>query len=99
MVDGTAGTVPVRSDYYSTSNWWGVIGVNMNIPCSMDFYTAPRRRRQYFVRKPMRSTPGISGIRSCGVTAQLLAEAKLSFQLAQARYRLGLSSIVELSQA
>jgi len=34
-----------------------------------------------------------------GVTAQLLAEAKLSFQLAQARYRLGLLSIVELSQA
>jgi outer membrane protein len=32
-------------------------------------------------------------------SAQLLAEAKLSFQLAQARYRLGLSSIVELSQA
>ena len=34
-----------------------------------------------------------------GVTAQLLAEAKRSFQLAQARYRLGLSSIVELSRA
>jgi outer membrane protein len=34
-----------------------------------------------------------------GVMVQLLAEAKLSFQLAQARYRLGLSSIVELSQA
>jgi outer membrane efflux protein len=66
MVDGTAGTVPVRSDYYYTSNWWGAIGVNMNILCSMDFYTAPRRRRPYFVRKPMRSTPGISRIRSCG---------------------------------
>jgi outer membrane protein TolC len=34
-----------------------------------------------------------------GVTAQLLAEAKLAFELAEARYRLGLSSIVELSQA
>ena len=34
-----------------------------------------------------------------GVTARLLAEAKLSLQLAQARYRPGLSSIVELSQA
>jgi outer membrane protein len=34
-----------------------------------------------------------------GVTAQLLQEANLSLQLAQTRYQLGLSSIVELSQA
>jgi outer membrane protein len=34
-----------------------------------------------------------------GVTAQLLREANLSLQLAQTRYQLGLSSIVELSQA
>jgi outer membrane protein len=34
-----------------------------------------------------------------GVTAQLLGEANLSLQLAQTRYQLGLSSIVELSQA
>ncbi len=34
-----------------------------------------------------------------GVTAQLLKEANLGLQLAQTRYQLGLSSIVELSQA
>lgn len=34
-----------------------------------------------------------------GVTAQLVKEANMGLQLAQARYKLGLSSIVELSQA
>ncbi len=34
-----------------------------------------------------------------GVTAQQLTEVRLSSQLAQARYRLGLSFIVELRQA
>jgi outer membrane protein len=34
-----------------------------------------------------------------GVTAQLLKHANLALQLAQTRYQLGLSSIVELSQA
>jgi outer membrane protein len=33
------------------------------------------------------------------VTAELLREANLALQLAQTRYQLGLSSIVELSQA
>jgi outer membrane protein len=33
------------------------------------------------------------------VTAQLLKQADMSLQLAQTRYQLGLSSIVELSQA
>jgi len=33
------------------------------------------------------------------IAAQLIAEATLGFALAQARHRLGLSSIVELSQA
>jgi outer membrane protein len=33
------------------------------------------------------------------VTGQLLAEASKALELAQTRYRLGLSSIVELSQA
>ena len=33
------------------------------------------------------------------VTAQLVQQANLAFSLAQTRYKLGLSSIVELSQA
>jgi outer membrane protein len=34
-----------------------------------------------------------------GITAQLVANAKLSYELAQARYKNGVSSIVELNQA
>ena len=29
---GTAGTVPIRPAQYYMANWWGAIGVNMNIP-------------------------------------------------------------------
>jgi outer membrane protein len=37
--------------------------------------------------------------RRVAVTAELLKQANLAFSLAQTRYKLGLSSIVELSQA
>jgi outer membrane protein len=40
-----------------------------------------------------------SGFQRLAVTQQLLAEATMSFDLAQSRYGLGLSSIIELSQA
>lgn len=40
-----------------------------------------------------------SGYQRLSVTQQLLAQANLALNLAQARYQLGLSSIVELSQA
>jgi outer membrane protein len=40
-----------------------------------------------------------SGFQRLSVTDQLLAQANLSVDLAQSRYKLGLSSIVELSQA
>lgn len=40
-----------------------------------------------------------SGYQRLAVTEQLLDEANMSLNLAQARYKLGLSSIVELSQA
>ena len=39
------------------------------------------------------------GIPARSVTAELLKEANLALKLAQTRYQLGLSSIVELSQA
>jgi outer membrane protein len=29
---GSVGSVPVRTDQYYSTNWWGAIGVNMNIP-------------------------------------------------------------------
>ncbi len=40
-----------------------------------------------------------SGFQRLAVTQQLLAEATMAFDLAQSRYGLGLSSIIELSQA
>ena len=29
---GTVGSVPIRPHQYYPSNWWGGIGINMNIP-------------------------------------------------------------------
>ncbi len=40
-----------------------------------------------------------NAFRRIGLTAQLLQQANLGLKLAQTRYQLGLSSIVELSQA
>ena len=40
-----------------------------------------------------------SGFQRLAITQQLLAQANLALELAQSRYKLGLSSIVELSQA
>jgi outer membrane protein len=38
---GNAGSVPVRTDQFYTSNWWGAIGVNMEIPIFNGFlYTS-----------------------------------------------------------
>ncbi len=39
---GTAGSVPIRPDQYYTSNWWGGIGVNMNIPIFNGFLYSAR---------------------------------------------------------
>jgi outer membrane protein len=41
----------------------------------------------------------VSGYQRVSLTDQLFAQAKQAFDLAQARYQLGLSSIIELSQA
>jgi outer membrane protein len=40
-----------------------------------------------------------SGFQRLSVTQQLFAQANMALDLAQSRYKLGLSSIVELSQA
>ncbi len=45
---GTVGTIPVRADQYYTSNWWGGIGVNMNIPIFNGFlYGAEAKEATY----------------------------------------------------
>jgi outer membrane protein len=113
---GTAGTVPIRVDQYYTSNWWGGIGVNMNIPIFNGFlYSAEAKEAKYRAQADAERTRNLrdqivrdvrtawlranTAYQRIGVTAELLKQANMALQLAQTRYQLGLSSIVELSQA
>ncbi len=113
---GTAGSVPIRPPQYYVSNWWGGIGVNMNIPIFNGFLysaeakeaalraqaSAERSRdlRDRIVRDVRTAwLSANTAFQRVSVTAQLLQQANLALTLAQTRYQLGLSSIVELSQA
>ena len=113
---GTAGSVPIRPAEYYVANWWGGIGVNMNIPVFNGFlYTSQAKEaairaqaaseqsrdlRDRIVRDIRTSwLAANTAFQRVAVTAELLKEANLALTLAQTRYRLGLSSIVELSQA
>jgi outer membrane protein len=114
---GTAGTVPIRpgSQYY-VANWWGAVGVNMNIPIFNGFlYSAQAKEatiraqaaaeqtrdlRDHIVRDVRTSwLAANTAYQRVAVTEELLKQANLALQLAQTRYQMGLSSIVELSQA
>jgi outer membrane protein len=113
---GTAGTVPVRPDLYYTTNWWGAIGVNMNIPIFNGFlYTAQAKEaaiRAQVVSEQSRDLrnrivrdihtswlAANTAYQRVSVTEALVKQANMALSLAQTRYKLGLSSIVELSQA
>jgi outer membrane protein len=113
---GTVGSVPIRPAAYYLTNWWGAIGVNMNIPVFNGFlYSAQakeasiraqaaseqsRELRDRIVRDVRTAwLAANTAYQRVAVTAELLKEANLALQLAQTRYQLGLSSIVELSQA
>ena len=113
---GTLGTVPIRVDQFYTNNWWGGIGVNMNIPIFNGFlYSAEAKEAQYRAQADAERTRDLrdeivrdvrtawlqanTAYQRLAVTAELLKQANLALQLAQTRYQLGLSSIVELSQA
>jgi outer membrane protein len=112
---GTAGSVPVRSDLYTT-NWWGGIGVNLNIPIFNGFLyssqakeaairaqTASEQSRELLDRivRDVRTSwlAASAAYQRVTVSEELLKQANLALSLAQTRYQLGLSSIVELSQA
>jgi outer membrane protein len=113
---GTVGAIPVRVDQYYTSNWWGGIGVNMNIPIFNGFlYGAEAKEANYRAQADAERTRDLrdrivrdvhtawlqasTAFQKIAVTAELLKQANMALQLAQTRYQLGLSSIVELSQA
>lgn len=113
---GTAGSVPVRNDQFYTSNWWGAVGVNMNIPIFNGFlYSSQAKEAKYRAGAASERSRDLrdqivrnvhtawldanTAYQRVGVTAELVKQANMGLQLAQARYKLGLSSIVELSQA
>jgi len=113
---GTAGTVPIRPDEYYVTNWWGGIGVNVNIPIFNGFlYTAQAKEASIRAQAAAEQTRDLrdrivhdvrtawlaanTSYQRVGVAAELLKEANLGLTLAQTRYQMGLSSIVELSQA
>lgn len=113
---GTVGSVPIRPAQYYTANWWGGIGVNVNIPIFNGFlYTAQAKEASLRAKAAAEQTRDLrdrivrdvrtawlsanSSYQRVGVTAELLKQADLSLKLAQTRYQMGLSSIVELSQA
>ncbi len=113
---GTVGTIPIRPALYYTTNWWGGIGVNINIPVFNGFlYTAQAKEASLRAQAASEQTRALrdrivrdvrtawlvanTSYQKVSVTAELLQEANLGLTLAQTRYQMGLSSIVELSQA
>jgi outer membrane protein len=113
---GTAGSVPIRPAQYYVTNWWGGIGVNLNIPVFNGFlYSAEAKEATIRAQADAEQTRDLrdtivrdvrtawlsanTAFQKMSVTQQLLNQANMALQLAQARYQMGLSSIVELSQA
>jgi outer membrane protein len=113
---GTVGSVPIRPAQYYTTNWWGGVGVNLNIPVFNGFlYSAQAKEASLRAQASAEKTRDLrdqvvrdihtawlaakTAYQRMSVTDEMLKQANLSLQLAQARYQVGLSSIVELSQA
>ena len=112
--NGVVGAAPVRDDHIS--NWYGAVGVNVNIPVfngflfnarakSADLETELQRKKlqdlQDNVARDVRNSwlDTQKAYERLSVTKQLREQADLALELATARYKLGLSSIVEFSQA
>jgi outer membrane protein len=113
---GTAGSVPIRPAQYYINNWWGGIGVNMNIPIFNGFlYSAQAKEASIRAQAASEQSRDLrdriardvrtawlaanTAYQRVTVSDELLKEANLALKLAQTRYQMGLSSIVELSQA
>jgi len=111
---GVVGEAPVRDVHIP--NWYGAVGVNINIPVfngflysarakSADLQTEVNRQKLSGLRNNIARDVRVSwqdtnrAFERLSVTRQLREQASLAFDLAQARYNLGLGSIVEFSQA
>ena len=110
------GGTPIRDDKYFTSNWFGAIGVNLEVPIFNGFrYTAEAHEADDRAKAAQENLRDLrdrvvrdvrdawlqtnTSYQKIAVTQKLLKAANLGLDLAQARYKLGLSSIVELSQS
>jgi outer membrane protein len=113
---GVVGKTPVGSNQYFTTDWYGAIGGNLNIPIFNGFrYSAEAREAELRSKADAEQTRDlrdkiVRDVQSAWLRAntayqkvivgqELLREANMGLDLAQTRYQLGLSSIVELSQA
>jgi len=111
---GVVGIAPVRDP--QIQNWYGAVGVNINIPVfngflynararTADLQTEAVRQKLMDLRNNVARDVRISwqdanqAFARLTVTQQLREQANLALDLAQQRYNLGLSSIVEFSQA
>ena len=111
---GAIGGAPVRDD--RLTNWYGAVGVNMQIPVFNGFLFSARAKEadlraqavqqrlidlRNSIAKDVRTSwlDANTAFDRLDVTNQLLKQANLGLDLAQTRYKLGLGSIVELSQA
>jgi outer membrane protein len=111
---GVVGIAPVRDP--QIQNWYGAVGVNINIPVfngflynarakTADLQTEAARQKLMDMRNNVARDVRITwqdanqAFARLTVTQQLREQANLALDLAQQRYNLGLSSIVEFSQA
>jgi outer membrane protein len=111
---GSVGVAPVRDNHIP--NWWGAVGVNINIPVFNGFLFDARAKTadlrtsadlerladlQNSIARDVRNAWHDSNraYERLSVTRQLEEQANLALDLAQSRYSLGLSSIVEFTQA
>jgi outer membrane protein len=111
---GVVGIAPVRD--VQIPNWYGAVGVNINIPVFNGFLYNARAKtadlqtevagqklselRNNIARDVRTSWQDTNrAYQRLSVTQQLRDQANLALDLAQSRYNLGLSSIVEFSQA
>jgi outer membrane protein len=111
---GVVGEAPVRDNHIP--NWYGAVGVNVNIPVfngflfnarakAADLQTEVNRQKLADLRNNIARDVRNSwqdtnrAYERLSVTRQLRQQADLALDLAQARYNLGLGSIVEFTQA
>lgn len=111
---GAVGDTPIGNP--ALSNWYGAVGVNIDIPVFNGFlYPAKAREAQLRaqavqarlndlrnqISRDVRTSwlNATTAYNRLAVAQELLDQSNLALDLAQTRYKIGLGSIVELSQA